>query len=38
MVDNLMSNLKTNKIHRIDVQFEIPEKNLDTMIGRAAHI
>lgn len=38
MVESLLSNLKTDRVHRLDVNFEIPEKNIDSMIGRAAHI
>ncbi|KAL4442271.1 hypothetical protein ABPG74_005612 [Tetrahymena malaccensis] len=37
MVDNLLSNLK-NDIQRLDINFEISEKGLDTFIGRKAHI
>ena len=25
-------------LHRVDVNFKIPEKNIDSFIGRAAHI
>jgi len=38
MAKNIMSNVQANAIHRIDVNFKINEANLDTMIGRAAHI
>ena len=47
MVDNLLSKLRTNKIHRIDVNFQINDKyfylflylrTIDNVIGRTAHI
>merc|ERR1711862_911539 len=38
MVHNLWTGVKPEKIIRLDVNFVIPEKNLDTFIGRAAHI
>ena len=28
----------SEKVFRFDVNFKMPEKNLDTFIGRAAHI
>lgn len=38
MADNILSRLITNCIYRIDVNFMISEKTIDTFIGRAAHI
>lgn len=38
MVRNLWENVKPERVFRFDVNFHIPEKNLDTFIGRAAHI
>jgi len=36
--ENLLSRVQADKIHRIDVDYKIKKKNLDTFIGRAAHI
>lgn len=38
MANNILRKLTTNWIHRIDVNFMISEKSIDTFIGRAAHI
>jgi pimeloyl-ACP methyl ester carboxylesterase len=38
MTKNILGGLSTNNLYRIDVNFKINESNLDTMIGRAAHI
>ena len=38
MVDNIVNRIKAEKLHRIDINLEIPEKNVDNFIGRAAHI
>jgi len=38
MVKSLLDPVHPEKIFRFDVNFKIPEKNLDTFIGRAAHI
>ena len=38
MATNLLSKLEIESLYRIDVNFMISEKNLDTFIGRAAHI
>lgn len=38
MVRNIWENVKPERVFRLDVNFHIPEKNLDTFIGRAAHI
>ena len=32
MAENLLANLRADKIHRIDVNFEIPQKYLDIYI------
>ena len=38
MVDNLLKNTNLGKIHRINVNFNFAEKNMDTFIGRKSHI
>lgn len=38
MARNLLSNLPIDVLYRIDVDFRIAEKNLDSFIGRTAHI
>ncbi|CAD8093265.1 unnamed protein product [Paramecium sonneborni] len=38
MVKALLRHLENTNVYRIDVNFEIQEKNLDTLIGRTAHI
>ncbi|CAD8069313.1 unnamed protein product [Paramecium primaurelia] len=38
MIDNIMKNLSNQKIDRLDVNYELVGRSLDTMIGRAAHI
>lgn len=38
MVKNIWSPVKADSVTRFDVNFVIPEKNLDAFIGRAAHI
>lgn len=38
MVQNLWTPVKQEAVFRFDVDFFIPEKNLDAVIGRAAHI
>lgn len=38
MLKGLLGPLKPERILRLDVHFHIPETNLDTVIGRAAHI
>lgn len=37
MVDNILSRI-TGTLTRVDVNFSIPEQNIDNIIGRAAHI
>eukprot|EP00743_Colponemidia_sp_Colp-15_P005523 GILK01005940.1.p1 GENE.GILK01005940.1~~GILK01005940.1.p1 ORF type:complete len:790 (+),score=102.98 GILK01005940.1:173-2542(+) len=38
MARNVWRNVSPEKLYRFDVNFRIPEKTLDTLIGRAAHI
>lgn len=38
MVENILKNVKSGVLRRINVFFEIGEKNLDSLIGRTAHI
>jgi len=38
MVNNLWGPVDPKRVQRLDVNFHIPDKNLDTFIGRAAHI
>merc|ERR1712032_540122 len=38
MVRNLWDSVKPQNVIRFDVNFLMPEKNIDTFIGRAAHI
>lgn len=39
MVDNILGgNIYNASVHRIDVNFNVKGKNVDRMIGRAAHI
>jgi len=38
MVSNLWKNVKPEALTRFNVDFKIPERNLDAIIGRAAHI
>ncbi len=38
MARNILSNLPIDVLYRIDVDFRISEKNLDSLIGRTAHI
>jgi hypothetical protein len=38
MVRNLWAPVQPERVIRLDLNFHIPEKNLDTIIGRAAHI
>ncbi len=38
MAYNILSKIDRGNIRRIDVNFHIPEKNLDSFIGRTAHI
>ena len=38
MAGNLLASLNTDTLFRIDINFRITEKSLDTFIGRAAHI
>jgi hypothetical protein len=38
MVKNILKNVKSGVIRRINVIFQIGQKNLDSLIGRTAHI
>lgn len=38
MVHNIWESVDPKRVYRFDVNFKIAEKNLDTFIGRAAHI
>ena len=38
MAKNILSNLKTKMLFRLDVNFKIKDSNLDSWIGRTAHI
>ncbi|OMJ80857.1 hypothetical protein SteCoe_18808 [Stentor coeruleus] len=38
MASNILSRITANKLYRIDVNLKLKKKNLDSMIGRAAHI
>ena len=38
MVNSLLGNTPTQVLYRLDVNFNIEETNLDSMIGRTAHI
>jgi len=38
MVDNILSKISPERLHRINVFSNFEEKNIDTFIGRAAHI
>ena len=38
MVNNLLSNIPLEVLYRLDVNFQITETNIDSMIGRTAHI
>ncbi|KAF7456292.1 putative serine esterase [Cryptosporidium felis] len=38
MVENMLKHVNPSKITRVNVDFYLPQRNLDTFIGRAAHI
>ena len=38
MVDNLLCEIEANEVTRVDVVFNIEEKNLDSFLGRTGHI
>jgi len=38
MVQNIMKKMNKAKVLKIDANFKIDERNLDTFIGRTAHI
>jgi hypothetical protein len=38
MVNNLLGNVPLDVLYRLDVNFQISETNIDSLIGRTAHI
>lgn len=38
MVRNILKNVKPGRLRRLDVAFKIEETNIDSLIGRTAHI
>ena len=38
MVNSMLGNVPLNVLYRLDVNFNIEETNLDSYIGRTAHI
>ena len=38
MAKNILSDLKSKMLFRLDINFKIKDKNLDSWIGRTAHI
>ena len=38
MVNNMLSNVPLTVLYRLDVNFNIEETSLDSMIGRTAHL
>jgi len=38
MAKNMLGKLKSKMLFRLDVNFKIKDKNLDSWIGRTAHI
>lgn len=38
MIENMLGKLSCEKLIRLDVDMKFIKKNLDTLIGRAAHI
>jgi hypothetical protein len=38
MVKNILRNIKNEVLHRVHVNFTINTKNIDSLIGRTAHI
>lgn len=38
MASNLLSSVSVDTLYRLDINFRIAEKSLDSFIGRAAHI
>ena len=38
MATKILSNLKTSIIYRLDISFNIKDRDLDAFIGRTAHI
>ena len=38
MVNNILKNVSIDVLYRLDVNFDITETNIDSLIGRTAHI
>lgn len=38
MAQNVLSHVNANRLHRINVAFNIVQQSVDTFIGREAHI
>jgi pimeloyl-ACP methyl ester carboxylesterase len=38
MVDNILGRIKSQRLRRVDICLKFPKSNLDTFLGRAAHI
>ena len=38
MLENIWSTVDASKIEKVDVSFKFEKSNLDTVLGRAAHI
>ena len=38
MVQNILSDMKCERLYRLDVNFKIQDRSLATLIGRTAHI
>ena len=38
MASSIMDSVTANTLYRIDVNFKIKKKNIDSLIGRSAHI
>ena len=38
MVENILNDMKCEKLYRLDVNFKIQDRSLATMIGRTAHV
>ena len=38
MAKNILSGFRSKLLYRLDVNFKIKDKNLDSWIGRTAHI
>lgn len=38
MINNIFKDMKTDRVTRIDVNFDVENKKWDNMIGRAGHM